>query len=54
MLCIVETTKVLNFCRIAIRQPINIIFAIVENIQRVVSFTKFAVFVNNMCEVIVL
>ena len=50
----IETTKVLNFCRFSIRQPINIILAGFENIKTIVCFTKFTVFVDHMAVVVIL
>ena len=50
----IEATKVLNFRRFSIRQPINIILAGLEDIETVVGCTKFTVFVDHMGKVVVL
>ena len=51
---IVEATKVFNFRSVSISQPINVIFALIENVQRIVSCAKIAMLVDYMCGVIVL
>ena len=50
----IKATKVLNFCHFSIRQPINIVFACLEDIKTIVSSSKLTIFVDHMGKVIIL